>query len=461
MPVQDFTSPVDFATPMLRAQQLIPDWARQELDRKLGELKTQSFSLANRSAEQEIATGAINQDRTRQRNLRLQADLDAFHAAPTAEGAATLMSSYPEMREPVLADWKLREDQAQKVDLRDMNQIRFALQNNRADLAKQTLQTRITAEKNAGRDASDDQQMLDMVESDPTRAAAHIHGILAAIAGPDKLGETTKALGEDARAEQLLPATVQKATAEASKATTDAQFAAPVYQSSLANDEANRRNITSMISTRAAQVDIARDTLETNVQMKLDELAQTGTKPDAGSVAMMNNAVVSGSSNAALAEQTRTLANEFAASPARGGLFSGLAETGKNVFGAQDSVSLLRSRYEQLKNSTAIKSLPPGPASDHDIKLAMRGFPSPGAPRDYLVSWLRGMAKLQDIQAQNDNGRAEWIAGNGNLGTAKRDLYVNGVQIPKGTSFVDYQKRSTAATGRQAVPPRSYMEFAK
>ena len=100
-------------------------------------------------------------------------------------------------------------------------------------------------------------------------------------------------------------------------------------------------------------------------------------------------------------------------------------------------------------------------ATDHDIKLAMRGFPSPGAPRDYLVSWLRGMAKLQDLQAQNDNGRAEWIAGNGNLGTAKRDLYVNGVQIPKGTSFVDYQKRSTAVAGRQAVPPRSYMEFAK
>ncbi|WP_260598855.1 hypothetical protein [Sphingomonas endolithica] len=461
MPIQDFTGPIDFATPMLRAQQLVPDYVGQDLERKAGEFKTQAMRLANQQTEQQMVFAANDQARGQQRQQALAAAMDKYHAAPTVAGAANLISTFPELREPVLADWNMRGTAAQKSQLSAMSQVQFALKNKRPDLAKNVIQRHIDAAKSAGEDASDDEQMLQMLDDDPGRAEAHIHGLLAAIVGPEKLGDTTNALGEDARAEQLLPATMQKAAAEASKATTDAEYAAPVYQSNLANDEANRRNITSMISTRAAQVDLARDTLESNVQIKLDELAQTGIQPDPGSVAIMNNAVVSGSSNAALAEQTRRLADEFAASPARGGMFSGLAETGKSVFGAQDSVSLLRSRYEQLKNSTAIKSLPPGPASDHDIKLAMKGFPSPGAPREYLVSWLRGMAKLQDIQSQNDNSRAEWIAGNGNLGNAKRDLYVNGVQIPRGTSFVDYQKRSTAAAGRRTMPPRSYMEFAK
>jgi hypothetical protein len=461
MGIQDLTTPVDFASPLLRAQQLVPDWVNQDLERKAGEFKTQAMGLANKQAEQEIASTAAERDRGQRRQAALAAQMDAYHANPTTAGAANLISSFPEIREPVLADWNLRDAAAQKSQLGAMSQVQFALKNGRADLAKSVIQRHMEAAKNAGEDVSDDQNMIDMIDADPVRAAANIHGLYTAIVGPEKLAETTKALGDDARADQVQPFTVRRAGAEASEAETKATYAPQVIQSDLANDEANRRNVASMISTRAAQVDIARDTLETNVQMKLDELAQTGNRPDAGSVAMMNNAVVSGSSNAALAEQTRRLADEFAASPARGGMFSGLAETGKSVFGSQDSVSLLRSRYDQLRNSTAIKSLPPGPASDRDIQLAMKGFPSPGAPREYLVSWLRGMAKLQDVNAQNDNARAEWIAGNGNLGTAKRDLYVNGVQIPKGTSFVDYQKRSTATAGRQAIPPRSYMEFAK
>lgn len=431
------------------------------------QLGNQALQMENDRNQQAQQQATLDQGRARVRSQQMAADLAAFNAQPTSDAAVRLMTTYPEMRDNVKEAWGLRESTAQRQHLSDLAQIKFALGNGKPDTAISVLQRHVDAAVRSGQDPSEDQGMIDMIRQDPTRFAANLDGLLAAI-NPEKFGDTSKALadttktlGDNARAQQVQPGLVRKVDAEASEAETKAQYAPQVIQSGLMTDEFNRRNVDSQIATRAAQLDIARDTLTSNVQMKMQELEDAGARPDAGSVQLMNSAVVSGSASAALAQQTRSLADQFDASPARGGAFSDLAELSKRTFGRQDAVSMLRSRYEQLRNNAAIKSLPPGPASDRDIKTAMQGFPSPTAPREYITSWLRGMAKLQDIQASNDNARAEWIAGNGNLGTAKRDLVVNGVQIPRGTSFVDYQRRSAAAAGRQAIPPRSYMEFAR
>lgn len=463
---------LDFAGAMGRGQALVPDWAQEELERKLGALKTRAFSLDNQQAEQRIANtdaataaGVEATTRARTRERQMAADLAAYHANPTSDASVRMMTTYPEMREPMKEAWDLRSRDTQQQDLKFFTNIKFALANGRPDLAERVIQRVIDA---GGDDLDDDREMLEMIRTDPARAAANLDGILAAIAGPEKmgdaakaLGDMTKTLGENRRADELQPGLVRKGSADALSAETTATYAPQVIESGLANDEANRRNLDSQIATRSAQLEIARDTLESNVNLKLEEYAQAGLKPDPGSVKMMNDAVVAGSANASLAEQTRGLADQFAASPVRGGFYSGMAETAKNVFGGQDGVSVLRGRYQQLINSAAIKSLPPGPASDKDIQIARQGFPSPTAPREYIVSWLRGMAKMQDAAAGWDNSRADWIAGNGNLGPAKRDLLVNGVRVPQGTNFGSYQRRSTATTNRQALPDRSYMQFAR
>lgn len=437
-------------------------------------LQTQRAQLGNRALAMENDRDAQAQQdaaakagQARVRSQQMAADVAAFNAKPTSDAAVRLITTYPEMRDQMKEGWNLRSGEAQRQHLHDLTRMKFALGNGRPDLAIGIAQRHVDAAVAAGEDASDDQHMIEMIHKDPARFAAGLDGLIAAVT-PEKFGDTSKALadttktlGDNSRSAQLQPGLVRKGNAEASEAETTANYAPRVMESTLATQEAQRRNVASEIATRAAQVDIARDTLTTNVQMKLQELEDAGAKPDAGSVGIMNSAVVSGSANAAMAEQTRTLADQFGASPARGGAFSDWAELSKRTFGRQDAVSMLRGRYQQLINNAAIKSLPPGPASDKDIKIAREGFPSPTAPRDYIVSWLRGMAKMQDIAALNDNARAEWIAGNGTLGTAKRDLTVNGVQIPKGTSFVDFQRRSAATTRRQQMPERSYMEFAR
>ncbi|WP_294328294.1 hypothetical protein [uncultured Sphingomonas sp.] len=451
----------DYGAVQRNAAMLVPELQAQSLQQQLGEQQLQSARLGNVAAAQELRdrqTAAQDaQRRAEQRDLALQ----RFQAQPTHQGALSLITSFPEMREPITAAWKLRDDAMNKSDLRYLSETRSLLMGGRVDDAITRAEQRIDLDRNAGEDVTDDEAMVKLMRGNPSLAAVQMTGLIGAIVGPEKLADTVAKLNEDERAGALFPVQRRRAVAEASKAETEATYAPQIIQSNLMNDEANRRNVDSQITTRAAQVEIARDTLTTNVELKLQEMEAAGARPDPGSVQIMNTAVVSGASNAALAQQTRTLADDFSASPARGGAFSDLAEFSKRTFGVQDGVSTLRGRYQQLINNAAIKSLPPGPASDKDIKLAREGFPSPTAPREYIVSWLRGMAKMQDIAAANDNARAEWIAGNGNLGTAKRDLTVNGVQIPKGTTFGAYQQRSAATAGRQQLPPRSYMEFGR
>lgn len=461
----------DYAQALGAAQKLVPDLRdirTQELQQQGLQMQNQGFALQNHGVEQDQAAAVEAKEKARLRSQRMAADLAGFHAKPTSEGAVRLMTTYAELRDPIKDAWSLQDKAIQSRQLSQLAQVRAAMANGRADLAKGIIQRHVDAGAANGEDVSGDRDQIAMIDSDPDRFLANMDGMIAAITGPEKFAETSKGLadtaktlGDDQRARQLQPALVRRGTAEASEAETKATYAPQVIQSNLANDEANRRNIDSQITTRVAQLDIARDTLTSNVQLKLQEMEDAGARPDPGSVQIMNGAVVSGSANAAMAEQTRGLADQFEASPARGGAFSDWAEVSKRTLGRQDAVSLLRGRYQQLINNAAIKSLPPGPASDKDIKIAREGFPSTTAPREYIVSWLRGMAKMQDIAASGDNARAEWIAGNGNLGNAKRDLVVNGVQIPRGTSFVDYQKRTAATGARQQIPPRSYMEFAR
>ncbi|RSV20357.1 hypothetical protein CA236_00110 [Sphingomonas sp. ABOLG] len=431
-------------------------------------LVNRGLEMQNQQAEQATVDAQSDRERAMLRAQQRAQALSAYHQQPSSQAAVRLMTEYPEMAEPVKEAWKLQSETAQRQHLGTLTQVKFALQSGRVDLAEQAAQRYIQAAKASGLPAEDDEAMVEVIRTNPQLALANIDGLLAVVGGPEKFGDTSKALadstktiGENARAAEVQPSLVRKMNAEASESETKAQYAPQVFQSGLLNDEANRRNIDSQITTRAAQIDIARDTLTSNVQLKMQELEDAGARPDPGSVNMMNQAVISGSANAALAERTRGLADQFAASPARGGAFSDWAEFSKRLLGRQDAVSMLRTQYQKLINNAAIKSLPPGPASDADIKIARQGFPSPTAPREYIVSWMKGMAKLQDIAAAQDNGRAEWIAGNGNLGSAKRDLVVNGVQIPKGTSYVDYQRRTAATAGRQQLPPRSYMEFAR
>jgi hypothetical protein len=122
-----------------------------------------------------------------------------------------------------------------------------------------------------------------------------------------------------------------------------------------------------------------------------------------------------------------------------------------------------------MRMSEAIKSLPPGPATDRDINMALSGFPKETADAQTLSSFLRGMAKLKQIEAVGDNAKAEWVNSVGSLARAKTDINILGVQVPKGSSYIDFQRRYIKDKAKdlgksqimENIQTRSYMDFAK
>jgi hypothetical protein len=315
----------DYSAVQRNAAMLMPELQAETLRQQLGVEQLQSVRLGNVAAEQEMQARQVAAQEARQRVGQRDLALQQFQTRPTHQGALSLITSFPELREPITEAWKLREDAQNQSDLRFLGTTRALLMGGRVDDAIAQAEQRIRIDRKAGDDVSEDEAMVKLMRDNPSLAAVQMTGLIGAIVGPEKLADTVAKLNEDDRAGALFPAQRRRAVAEASKAETEATYAPQVIQSNLLNDEANRRNVDSQITTRAAQVEIARDTLTTNVELKLQEMEAAGARPDPGSVQIMNNAVVSGASNTALAQQTRTLADEFSASPARGGAFIGEA----------------------------------------------------------------------------------------------------------------------------------------
>lgn len=108
------------------------------------------------------------------------------------------------------------------------------------------------------------------------------------------------------------------------------------------------------------------------------------------------------------------LASEIENSNLTGGLFGGKwKDTFKEVTGTQDAVSELRKRYFAIRGSQVVNNLPPGAASDTDIALALSGFPSDKANKEQLVSFLKGLSKLEKVKSDYANFRADYISENG------------------------------------------------
>lgn len=93
-----------------------------------------------------------------------------------------------------------------------------------------------------------------------------------------------------------------------------------------------------------------------------------------------------------------------------GGLASSTSETLKNLLGTQDDVSELRRRFNAVRASQSVQNLPPGPASDKDIQLALSGFPRENAGGQQIESFLRGAAKLENINAAFQSFKSNLIS---------------------------------------------------
>lgn len=108
------------------------------------------------------------------------------------------------------------------------------------------------------------------------------------------------------------------------------------------------------------------------------------------------------------------LADEIERVKPAGGFFGAkVPEAIKEFMGDQDAVTALRKEAAAVRASQASANLPPGSASDADMKIALGPLPSDNASPQLWASWLRGQAKLQRNMANFHNFKADYMSENG------------------------------------------------
>ena len=108
------------------------------------------------------------------------------------------------------------------------------------------------------------------------------------------------------------------------------------------------------------------------------------------------------------------LANQVEEFRLAGGVVSSTSELFKRLLGAQDDVTELRRRFNQVRLSEGLKNLPPGPATDRDVVEAFKGVPPENAPGSQIASFLRGAAKMARFDAAYNQFKSDFISDNSN-----------------------------------------------
>ncbi len=84
-----------------------------------------------------------------------------------------------------------------------------------------------------------------------------------------------------------------------------------------------------------------------------------------------------------------------------------------DLTGQQDWKTELRKDFAQVRASEAVRNLPPGAASDADIALALKPFPSDNATGAQVASFLRGLSKLSAYNEKYNSFKANYISEKG------------------------------------------------
>lgn len=392
-----------------------------------------------------------------------KADLQNYLANPSPQAASEMSVKYPKQREAYKQSWDILSKDQQDQTFSAGTQAYSAIQNGKPEVAASIVDKQIQAMENSGQDASSLIKIKEAIQQDPQGAGASIALGLSSLE-PERWGK----IATELRASQVAPAQAQKALADATKSTYEANNTEERLALENSQSRASLRNIDSQIDERSKRLNLDRDKLQTDVELKLSQMGQDMSKLDDGAKKLINDSAIASVAADQTAGQFLDLAGQIEKLGGGYGAFGTAAEFLANATGNQDAMSAARREYVRLRNTQAIKNLPPGAASDADVAMALEGFPKETADSKTLAAFLRGTAKLSQIEAANENAKSEWVNSVGHLGKPKMDIEIDGVAVPKGTSYTDFAKKYiTAKTeqrgaeqAQQRVPTRSYMKYA-
>lgn len=400
-----------------------------------------------------------------QTNMQQMMAQDAAKVAqnPTPDAIAGLAVKYPAMAANFKNSFDMLNTTQQQAKLDQAVPIYAAVQAGHPEVAAQLLRNQGDAYDAAGRpqDAQSARIMAQLVTDHPEMAKTLMGVPLAATLGPDKFAQTFGTVGDQTRANQIQPAKVQQANAEATTAEANAGVAPVIAKANAVTAMSNAN-----VAPQAAAANVAETQSKAAVNFnKVGELPPENLK-------IVNDGATAAATAADQAQRYSTLADQIDAAKPPAGFVGTAGEFLKSLTGNQNAITELRQQYTQLRN-TGIATALPGVSrmTDNDIKLATKGFPDDNANPAVMSSFLRGAAKLQQIQAARESIQSEWASKNGQkgLGPLRTDTVINGTLVPAGTTLNTYLPLYTSKIvgdmqnqqTQSAINSRSYMRFAQ
>ncbi len=442
---------------------------------KLGAtLADMESALAKQAMERQAAQQAMARQQLVQQGM---ASLMA-NPNPTAQDYINLSMLLPEKEAASMrANWETLSKERQSNELKFGGQVYAAFQSGQPQIAIDLLRQRGEAERNSGRasEAQVYETYAALAERSPEMATRSIGVLLAGLPGGDKVLEGVGKVGAEARAEALFkpdlakkeaeakqagvaaeyaPAVAQagltKAQSEALTAATAAKYADQVQRLGIQQSEAQIRKIGFDIQNAAAKLNLDRERLGLDAANIASQIAERGGKIPEGAAKLVNEAAIASGAAKQSEDQLNSLANRITSLGTSWGVLGSAAESLAKLTGSQDAKTMLLQEYTRLRNDAAIRSLPPGPATDRDIELAMKGFPPENANPQVLSQFLRGMAKMQGITAKVEASKAEFLSNNKGLLTRASSPFIAGdFAVKPGESFTELAARIAQSVNDQ------------
>jgi hypothetical protein len=209
---------------------------------------------------------------------------------------------------------------------------------------------------------------------------------------------------EAATRQELIPVERQRANTDQLRVFNDtAKIAQGVLDAE--NLQAYRTDQTAVSNRNAAIGEEQNRIREAEIEAQLNQLG-------AGDRQAVRVATESAREEAARARSASGLAEDFLNLQMRAGAAGKAEEAWKEFWGQEDRVTEVRDQFEAIRNTFIMSALPKGAASDKDIEIAMRPFPSSTQNKEYIASYLRGMAKLAAFKSFQEEERADYLAAN-------------------------------------------------
>jgi hypothetical protein len=281
------------------------------------------------------------------------------------------------------------------------------------------------------------------VRNERRTAAKEPFVLSQAIAVADKaIADATTALATATNAPEKAAAESLLARAQADKAGIEAKYAEQVQIKGLDKTNWDIKNLQSQINDRSAKLNLDKQITQATVAEKLSAIQQRLTDIPEGARKLINESATQSATSKQAATQYNDLASRIEAAQGGKGRLTSATEWFATQVGNQDAWTQIRNEYTRVRNSVAIKALPPGVATDKDIELALKGIPPETANAATLASFLRGTAKLQDIDSAINNAKTDWLSQNNGLLTRAKGTFIAGDYSAKpGETFNDFAQR--------------------